>query len=83
MAPVMALRLVFVKLRTKSGMARALGSQHPSPPLVISSCAIWSECGGRVLVLKAVLRKLVMMFFMAIVSGPMRGGVCLRLWRNQ
>ena len=42
----MALRLVLVKLRTKSGMALAAGSQHPSPPRVISSCAIWSEWGG-------------------------------------
>ena len=66
----MALRLVLVKLRTKSGMALAAGSQHPSPPRVISSCAIWSEWGGKLLILKDVLRKLTVMSFIALVSGP-------------
>ena len=37
--PWVALRLVFGKFRTKSGIARALGSHILSPLLVISSCA--------------------------------------------
>ena len=40
--PLITLRLVLLKLSTKSGIALVLRSQHPSPPLVISSCAICS-----------------------------------------
>ncbi len=41
--PVVAFRRVLVKLRTKSGIARALVSRHPRPPLEMSSCAMRSE----------------------------------------
>ena len=68
--PLIACRLVLLKLRTKSGMARALGSQHPNPPLVTSSCAICSECGGNVSILNKICRKFMMMLFMAVVRGP-------------
>jgi hypothetical protein len=52
--PLIALRLFLLKLSTKSGIALALRSQHLSPLLVISSCAICSEWCGSVSVLKIV-----------------------------
>ena len=54
--PTVAFRRVFVKLRTKSGIARALVSRHPRPPLEMSSCAMRSEWFGRS-VLYRLLRK--------------------------
>ena len=75
--PLVALRLVLLKFRMKSGMALEAGSQHPNPPLATSSCAICRECDGSVPMLNIVWRNLIMMMFMVVVRGPFHW---VKLW---